>query len=102
MKKITLLFAALGIILISSGNIFSQTQAEEAVKKENEKQGINSKSAPGEPVKGAEVFEEQERNNNSNAEGTKPEKGKKKDRKKGKGKKKRVKSKEKLDTSNCI
>jgi len=96
MKKITLLFAALGIILISSGNIYSQTQGKKPGKKKETEQEINSNKKPGEPVKGAEVFEEGKSSNGN--QGNKNEKanqqGKQKGKKQGKAKgKKQGKSK---------
>ena len=104
MKKITLLFTVLGIILISSGNLYSQTKGKKAGTKKETKQEINSSKKPGEPVKGAEVFEEQEKSNSSNGNNNEQEeKNKKQGKKQGKSKaKKREKSTKKMDTSNCI
>jgi hypothetical protein len=91
----------LGIILISSGNIYSQTQGKKAGKKKGTEQEINSNKKPGEPVKGEEVFEEQKNgsNNQGNHNGNDKAKqqgkqqgkkqGKEKGKKQGKGKAKK-------------
>ena len=89
MKKITLLFAALGIILISSGNIYSQTQGKKQEKKKGTEQEINSNKKPGEPVKGEEVFEEQEKASNNQGNNNGNDKGKQQGKKKGKAKAKK-------------